>query len=96
MLPDKDRERSNYNIKESSLGRLFIKILRLGPKSADALSLLEWKKPTFANMARAGDFPARLYEVFQKRKGSAGAGGGRLSVAQVLEKLDALSKETKA
>ena len=42
----KDRERAVYGLKEKNLARTYIKLIPLGMKDADAVRLLNWKKPT--------------------------------------------------
>lgn len=46
LLPQKDRERAVYGLKEKALARAFIKALGLDPKSPDAVRLVNWKRPT--------------------------------------------------
>ncbi|KAE9399995.1 DNA ligase 4 [Gymnopus androsaceus JB14] len=46
ILPQKDRDRSVYGLKEKNLAKTYIKLIPLGRKDEDALSLLNWKKPT--------------------------------------------------
>ncbi|MBE3045777.1 hypothetical protein IMZ48_25180, partial [Candidatus Bathyarchaeota archaeon] len=46
ILPDKDRDRTVYGLKESNIAKLLVKLLKIDPKkSADAQSLLHWKLP---------------------------------------------------
>ncbi|BFZ54072.1 DNA ligase (ATP) [Savitreella phatthalungensis] len=93
LMPDRDRERSMYKIKETSLAKLFIKILGLSPQSEDAQSIEKWKVPGVSSRASAGDFPGRLEEVVLKR--AARTEPGSLTVQDVNERLDRLSESSK-
>ncbi|KAJ3571822.1 hypothetical protein NP233_g3508 [Leucocoprinus birnbaumii] len=66
LLPQKDRERAVYGLKEKNLAKTYIKLIPLGMRDPDAIRLLNWKKPTERERS-AGDFPAVLYEVVSKR-----------------------------
>jgi DNA ligase 4 len=46
ILPQKDRERTMYGLKEKTLAKAYIKLIPLGMKDTDAIRLLNWKKPT--------------------------------------------------
>ncbi|THH05269.1 hypothetical protein EW145_g4922 [Phellinidium pouzarii] len=88
LLPQKDRERSVYGLKEKNLAKTYIKLIPLGMKDPDAMRLLNWKRPTEKNKA-AGDFPTVLYEVVSKRSSVA---EGSLTVEDVNNILDELSR----
>lgn len=45
ILPEKDRDRAMYGLKEKAIAKLLIKILGLNAKGDDALTLLNWKDP---------------------------------------------------
>lgn len=45
MDAQKDRERPVYNLKESQLAKIYVKVLKLDPKSDSAQALLHWKIP---------------------------------------------------
>ncbi|KAF8920563.1 DNA ligase 4 [Mucidula mucida] len=66
ILPQKDRERAVYGLKEQNLAKTYIKLIPLGPRDPDAIRLINWKKPTEKDKA-SGDFPTVLYEVVSKR-----------------------------
>ncbi|KAF9052350.1 DNA ligase 4 [Hymenopellis radicata] len=66
ILPQKDRERAVYGLKEQNLAKTYIKLIPLGPRDPDAIRLTNWKKPTEKDKA-SGDFPTVLYEVVSKR-----------------------------
>lgn len=66
ILPQKDRERAVYGLKEKNIAKIYIKLIPLGMRDPDSLRLLNWKKPVGTNQA-AGDFPTVLYDVVNKR-----------------------------
>ena len=49
FLPNLDRERGSYGIKETLLVRLFIDLLKIGDKSEDAKRLKNYKAPKSAS-----------------------------------------------
>jgi len=90
IIPDRDRERSMYGLKEKTIGKLLVKILGIDKHSPDADSLLNWKLSTQkSTSSTAGDFPGRCYEVLRKR--ALQTDFGTMTVAEVNEKLDDLS-----
>ena len=66
LLSPIDRERGAYGIKETVLARIYIDLLKLGPTSADAKKLRDFRAPKAAS-ATAGDFAAILYDVIRDR-----------------------------
>ncbi|KAL1941177.1 hypothetical protein VTO73DRAFT_7389 [Trametes versicolor] len=66
ILPQKDRERTVYGLKEKNLAKAYIKLIPLDRHGPDAIRLLNWKKPT-ERYRSAGDFPSVLWEVVNKR-----------------------------
>jgi DNA ligase-4 len=46
ILPQKDRERTMYGLKEKMIAKAYIKLIPLGAKDPDAVRLLNWKRPT--------------------------------------------------
>ncbi|KAI0741954.1 ATP dependent DNA ligase domain-containing protein [Daedaleopsis nitida] len=66
ILPQKDRERAVYGLKEKNLAKAYIKLIPLGRTDPDAIRLLNWKKPTDREKT-SGDFPTVLFEVVNKR-----------------------------
>lgn len=90
IIPDRDRERSMYGLKEKTIGKLLVRILGIDKHSPDADSLLNWKLSTQkSTSSTAGDFPGRCYEVLRKR--ALQTEFGTMSIAEVNEKLDDLS-----
>ncbi|KAG6866563.1 DNA ligase (ATP) [Blastosporella zonata] len=61
ILPQKDRERAVYGLKEKNLAKLYIKLIPLGMKDPDAIRLLNWKKPTEREVRV--QLPAGVYAV---------------------------------
>ncbi|KAJ3515533.1 hypothetical protein NLJ89_g1703 [Agrocybe chaxingu] len=88
ILPQKDRERAVYGLKEKNLAKAYIKLIPLGMRDPDAIRLLNWKKPTEREKS-SGDFPTVLFEVVSKRSSVI---EGSLSVDDVNDILDELSK----
>ncbi|KLO08051.1 DNA ligase 4 [Schizopora paradoxa] len=89
LLPQKDRERSVYGLKEKNLAKAYIKLIPLNNKDPDAIRLQNWKRPTDKNKT-AGDFPTVLYEVISKRSSVI---EGTLTIDDVNQVLDDLSKD---
>ncbi|CAE6437401.1 unnamed protein product [Rhizoctonia solani] len=88
ILPEKDRERAVYGLKESSLAKCFLASMGIDPKSADGKRVLNWKKPTPDNPT-VGDFPTTLYDVLAPRCPNT---HGTLTIDRLNELLDDLTK----
>ncbi|KAF8159664.1 DNA ligase IV [Crassisporium funariophilum] len=88
ILPQKDRERAVYGLKEKNLAKIYIKLIPLGMRDPDSIRLLNWKKPTDHDKT-SGDFPTVLYEVVSKRSSVI---EGSLSIDDLNDILDELSK----
>ncbi|KAI0343258.1 DNA ligase 4 [Trametopsis cervina] len=88
ILPQKDRERSVYGLKEKNLAKIYIKLIPLGRQDTDAIRLLNWKKPS-DRFVSSGDFPNVLYEVVSKRSSVI---QGSLSIDELNDSLDMLSQ----
>ncbi|KAI0923774.1 DNA ligase (ATP), variant 2 [Taiwanofungus camphoratus] len=88
ILPQKDRERAVYGLKEKNLAKTYIKLIPLGVKDPDAIRLLNWKKPTEREKS-SGDFPTVLYEVVSKRSSVI---EGTLLIDELNNVLDELAK----
>lgn len=65
LLPQLDRDRGAYGIKETVLARLYIDLLKLGPGSSDAAKLRNYRAPKNNNQSDAGDFAAVLFTVIK-------------------------------
>lgn len=97
ILPEKDRDRAMYGLKEKAIARLIVKMLKIDKDSDDAQKLLNWKVPGKSFAARmAGDFPGRCYEALSKRPGAVSSiGSMRIGeVNALLDRLSAASKES--
>lgn len=77
ILPDKDRDRAVYGLKESSIGRLLVKVMKIDRNSEDGYALMHWKLPGHVGgggggggggLSTAGDFAGRCYEILRKRQ----------------------------
>ncbi|GAB1214500.1 DNA ligase (ATP) [Aspergillus terreus] len=94
ILPDKDRDRAMYGIKEKAIGKLLVKIMKIDKNSEDGFNLLNWKLPgQAAGSSMAGDFAGRCYDVISKRPMRTEV--GNMSIEEVNEKLDRLSAASK-
>ncbi|TWU71418.1 DNA ligase (ATP) [Metarhizium rileyi] len=93
ILPDKDRDRGVYGLKENAIGKLLVKLLKIDKNSEDGYNLLHWKLPGQTTAARmAGDFAGRCYEVISKRPMRTQVGD--MTIAEVNEQLDKLAAST--
>lgn len=90
IMPEKDRERAMYGLKEKVLGKNFVKIMKIDKNSEDGYALLNWKIPGPNAASRmAGDFAGRCYEVIQKRPFRVEAGD--MTIGEVDQRLDQLA-----
>ncbi|KAF6834460.1 DNA ligase I [Colletotrichum plurivorum] len=93
ILPDKDRDRGVYGLKESTIGKLLVKLMRIDKNSEDGYNLLHWKLPGQTTFSRlAGDFAGRCFEVLSKRPMRTAVGD--MTIAEVNELLDRLAATT--
>ncbi|XP_008853418.1 DNA ligase 4 [Nannospalax galili] len=91
ILPQLERERMAYGIKETMLAKLYIELLNLPREGKDALKLLNYRTPTGMH-TDAGDFAVIAYFVLKPRclqKGS-------LTIQQVNELLDSVASNNSA
>ncbi|RXW22137.1 hypothetical protein EST38_g3713 [Candolleomyces aberdarensis] len=88
LLPQKDRERAVYGLKEKNLAKTYIKLIPLGMRDPDSIRLLNWKRPTERDKS-SGDFPQILCEVVSKRSSVI---EGNLTIDDLNEVLDDLAK----
>jgi DNA ligase-4 len=85
ILPDKDRDRGVYGLKENTIGKLLVKLMKIDKNSEDGYNLLHWKLPGQTVASRmAGDFAGRCFEVLSKRQMRAEAGDMRIGEVNVL------------
>ncbi|KAI4672813.1 DNA ligase (ATP) [Alternaria triticimaculans] len=93
MIPEKDRDRAMYGLKEKAIAKILIKCTSMKPKSIDADHITEWKLPSqlsSASNASAGDFPGRCYDVLSMRQMKTEYSD--MSIAEVNNALDKLSQ----
>ncbi|KAH8880413.1 DNA replication and repair protein [Thozetella sp. PMI_491] len=85
ILPDKDRDRGLYGLKESNIGKLLVKLMKIDKNSEDGYNLIHWKLPGQTIASRmAGDFAGRCFEVLSKRQMRAEVGDMRIAEVNVL------------
>lgn len=95
ILPEKDRDRAMYGLKEKTIGKLLIKVMKINKDSEDGYNLLNWKQPgQSAPSQNAGDFAGRCFEIISKRSMRVVVGNMTIGdVNSLLEKLSAAQKE---
>ncbi|XP_068124119.1 DNA ligase 4 [Hyperolius riggenbachi] len=91
ILPQLERERMAYGIKETMLAKLYIKVLGLPKEGKDALKLLNYRTPT-SSSTDAGDFAAIAYFVLKSRCRKEGS----LSIQDVNQQLDTIASNNAA
>ncbi|KAF2397905.1 DNA ligase [Trichodelitschia bisporula] len=89
IIPEKDRDRAMYGMKEKTIGKLLVRVLGINKTSEDAHALMNWRVPGGNASKTAGDFALRCYEVISKRPIRTQVGS--MTIAQVNEMLDRLS-----
>ncbi|EZF31887.1 DNA ligase 4 [Trichophyton interdigitale MR816] len=94
IVPEKDRDRAMYGLKEKAIGKLLVKVMKIDKNSEDGYNLLNWKLPgQRAATAMAGDFAGRCFEVISKRPLRTEVGD--MSIADVNSRLDDLAVASK-
>lgn len=88
ILPNLDRERGTYGLKESVLAVSLIDALGMSRDSPDALRLINWRKGGAKTGANAGNFALVASEVLQRRQGMASGG---LTIKELNDLLDRLA-----
>jgi DNA ligase 4 len=84
LLPQLDRERGNYGLKESTLAKYYAEILLLPQNEAERLK--HWKNPIKqVEGVVAGDFVGVLMSVMRKR---ARQDGSKLTINGLNQQLD--------
>jgi len=96
ILPDKDRDRGVYGLKENTIGKLLVKLMKIDKNSEDGYKLLHWKLPGQTVAGRmAGDFAGRCYEALAKRPLRSDIGDLRIGeVNELLDRLAAASGQS--
>ncbi|KAI6819981.1 DNA ligase [Hortaea werneckii] len=90
IVPEKDRDRAMYGLKEMTLGKILVRVMKIDKNSDDGYNLLHWKLPGVkSGSAMAGDFAGRCHEVISKRPMRTSPGD--MTIAEVNELLDRLS-----
>ena len=90
IVPEKDRDRAMYGLKEMTLAKLLVRVMKIDKNSEDGYNLLHWKLPGMKSAsAMAGDFAGRCFEVISKRPMRTEPGD--MTIAEVNEMLDRLS-----
>ena len=93
IIPEKDRDRAMYGLKEKAIAKVLIKLTRIGKDSDDAKHMLNWKLPGQLNKASAstaGDFAGRCYEILSSRQLKTEYSD--MTIAEVNNALDKLSQ----
>ncbi|XP_050681911.1 DNA ligase 4-like isoform X1 [Leptidea sinapis] len=85
LLPDRDRERGAYNLKEAKLGALLVKVLSLNKQSQDAQKLLNFR--SVQSNTHESDFANVAYFIFRNRIQNV----GNLTIGDVNAILDKIS-----
>lgn len=94
IIPEKDRDRAMYGLKEKTIGKLLVKVMKIDKNSEDGFNLLNWKLPGQSAASRmAGDFAGRCFEVISKRPMRIAVGD--MSIGEVNDLLDRLSAAQK-
>jgi DNA ligase-4 len=95
IIPEKDRDRAMYGLKEKAIGKLLVKLMKIDKNSEDGYNLLNWKLPGQTMASRmAGDFAGRCFEVLSKRPMRTTVGDMRIAeVNELLDRLSAAQKE---
>ena len=94
ILPEKDRDRPMYGMKEKVIGKMLVKIMKINKDSEDGYNLLNWKLPGQSAATRmAGDFAGRCHDVLSKRP--IRTEPGDMTIEEVNTKLDELSVASK-
>ncbi|XP_053419432.1 DNA ligase 4 isoform X2 [Nycticebus coucang] len=91
ILPQLERERMAYGIKETMLAKLYIELLNLPREGKDALKLLNYRTPTGTH-GDAGDFAMIAYFVLRPRCPKKGS----LTIQQINDLLDSVASNNSA
>ncbi|XP_027722174.1 DNA ligase 4 [Vombatus ursinus] len=91
ILPQLERERMAYGIKETMFAKLYIELLNLPKEGRDAQKLLNYRTPT-GTRGDAGDFSMIAYFVLKPRCPKQGS----LTIQQVNDVLDLIASNNSA
>ncbi|WRT63833.1 uncharacterized protein IL334_000758 [Kwoniella shivajii] len=90
LLPDRDRERPVYNLKEAMLAKCYIEVLGLDRHSDAAMRLIKWKQPIDGQAdSHSGDFARVCYYEIAARST---VEQGQLSIDAVNTLLDQMAQ----
>ncbi|TIC05792.1 ATP-dependent DNA ligase [Wallemia mellicola] len=89
MIPERERERSMFGIKEAVLAKIYVELLALSKDHKDGHRLLSWKAPTAGNFV-SGDFASVLVDVMKNRVSYERK--SEFTIDEVNDKLDQLSR----
>ncbi|GLJ26170.1 hypothetical protein SUGI_0501990 [Cryptomeria japonica] len=96
ILPQLDRERGAYKLKEAQLAKCLTDALGLSKDSPDAHRLINWRKGGAKAGANAGNFPMVAAEVLHQRQRVMSGGLKIKDVNDLLDRLEAVeSREEK-
>ena len=87
LLPQLDKERQTYGMKETNLGKYLVEILGISSTSEDAIRMVHWKKPTLQVEVAVGDFSTCVYMSLKNRCLSQ----SQLTINELNELLDELN-----
>ena len=93
MIPDKDRDRAMYGLKEKAIAKVLVKLTKISKDSDDAKHMLNWKLPGQlhkTSASTAGDFAGRCYDVLSTRE--LYSKSSDMTIAEVNSALDKLSQ----
>ena len=92
LVPNCDRERPTYGIKETALAKLFCSALHFDSKSKEAIALIKFNNPAkmYVSGLSCGDFPGVLEGVLTQ--GSRGSRGATMTIGEVNDCLDELAR----
>lgn len=83
-----------YGLKESIIGKILVKVMKINKDSEDGVALRDWKLPgKTASSRMAGDFAGRCYEIISKRPMRTEP--GNMSIDEVNDLLDQLAAANK-
>eukprot|EP01132_Coremiostelium_polycephalum_P002500 gene2500-3093_t len=85
LLPQLDKERQTYGLKEKTLAKFYVEILNINSNSIDGCRLLNWRKPTTNEVG--GDFGTAVSLSLKNRC----IQKGKLSLADINIALDGLN-----
>lgn len=95
LLPQLDKERMTYGLKESKIAKYLVEILCVKPNCDDALRLKKWKDPSLSKGFNGNSFSDTVFNILKKRGwGNKIEGKKPLSIYDVNKLLDSLCATT--